>query len=179
MCHSTLQQCHSDTVFTRGKNLAVVGVRFIEPESKGGAMKKKPMCVLIVDDDPTLRSVLQALLEVKGYEIIEAGDGEEGLRQVQRKHPNIIILDGMMPKKSGFELAYELKNLPQYEKIPIIMLTGVDKASAKTESYWRSKSRADVYMAKPFDYVKLVDTVEKLLNENYREEGDGLTRYRV
>ena len=85
----------------------------------------------------------------------------------------------MMPKKSGFQLAYELKNHPQYEAIPIIMLTGVDKASGKTEEYWKEKSRADLYIAKPFDYMKLVNTVEKMLKEYDREPGDGLTRFRI
>ena len=140
---------------------------------------KRAKRVLLVDDDANLRSILEALFEAKGHEVIQAGDGEEGLGKVRKKRPDIIILDGMMPKKSGFQLAYELKNDPDYESIPIVMLTGIDKASGKTESYWREKSRADLYVAKPFDYVKLVDTVEKMLKEDYREPGDGLTRFRL
>jgi DNA-binding response OmpR family regulator len=138
-----------------------------------------PKRVLIVDDDENLRSILEAILEPKGYEIIQAVDGEEGLRQVKATHPDIIILDGMMPKKSGFQLAYELKNHPTYESIPIIMLTGIEKVSGKTQEYWKEKSRADLYITKPFDYVKLVETIEKMLKEFDRETDDGLTRYRI
>jgi DNA-binding response OmpR family regulator len=138
-----------------------------------------PKRVLIVDDDENLRSILEALLEPKGHEIIQAADGEEGLQQVKAAHPDIIILDGMMPKKSGFQLAYELKNHPAYESIPIIMLTGIDRASGKTQEYWEEKSRADLYIAKPFDYKKLVETVQKMLREHYRESDDGLTRYHI
>ena len=138
-----------------------------------------PKRVLIVDDDENLRSILEALLEAEGYEIIQAADGEEGLQQVKTGHPDIIILDGMMPKKSGFQLAYELKNHRAYESIPIIMLTGVERASGKTKKYWQEKSRADLYIAKPFNYAKLVKTVAKMLEENYREPDDGLARYRV
>ncbi len=135
--------------------------------------------ILIVDDDENLRSVLEALLEPKGYEIMQAADGDEGLQKIRKRQPDIIILDGMMPKKSGFQLAYELKNNPEYERIPIIMLTGVDRASGKTEQYWREKSRADLYIAKPFDYVQLVETIEKILREYDREHDDGLTRFRI
>ena len=135
--------------------------------------------ILIIDDDENLRSVLEALLEPKGYEIMQAGDGDEGLQKIRKRRPDIIILDGMMPKKSGFQLAYELKNNPEYERIPIIMLTGVDKASGKTEQYWREKSRADFYIPKPFDYMKLVNMVAKILREYDREYDDGLTRFRI
>ena len=135
--------------------------------------------ILIVDDDENLRSVLEALLEPKGYEIMQAGDGDEGLQKIKKRPPDIIILDGMMPKKSGFQLAYELKNHSEYERIPIIMLTGVDKASGKTGQYWRAKSRADLYVAKPFDYMELVNMVEKMLKEYDRESDDGLTRFRI
>jgi DNA-binding response OmpR family regulator len=138
-----------------------------------------PKRILIVDDDENLRSILEALLEPKGYEIIQASDGEEGLQQVKTRHPDIIILDGMMPKKSGFQLAYELKNHPVYESIPVIMLTGIERASGKTQEYWQEKSRADLYISKPFNYTKLVETVAKMLEEHYRESDDGLTRYRV
>lgn len=138
-----------------------------------------PKRVLIVDDDENLRSILEALLEPRGYEIIHAADGEEGLQQVKTAHPDIIILDGMMPKKSGFQLAYELKNHVTYESIPIIMLTGIERVSGKTQEYWKEKSRADLYVSKPFNYVKLVKTIEKILKEHYREPDDGLARYRV
>lgn len=141
--------------------------------------KPKPKRILIVDDDPNVRSVLEALFEVKGYEIDHAGDGEEGLQKVKQNIPDIIILDGMMPKKSGFQLAYELKNHHEYEAIPIVMLTAVDKVSAKSEKYWREKSRADLYIAKPFDYTMLVNTVEKILKEYDREPGDGLSRFHI
>ncbi len=135
--------------------------------------------ILIVDDDPQIRSVLEALFEPTGHEVMGAGDGEEGLKKIKQKKPDIIILDGMMPKKSGFQLAYELKNHAEYESIPIIMLTGVDKVSSKSEKYWREQSRADLYIAKPFDYIKLKDTVEKMLEEYDREPGDGLGRYHI
>ncbi len=140
---------------------------------------KNPKRILIVDDDANLRAVLEALFEPKGYEIIQAGDGEEGLEKIKARRPDILILDGMMPKKSGFELTYELKNHPEYESIPIIMLTGIDKVSTKTSGYWRQKSRADLYVEKPFDYADFVNTVEKMLKEYDRERDDGLKRFRV
>ena len=131
----------------------------------GKGKKQKGKRVLIVDDDSNLRAALEGLLEIKGYEIIQASDGEEGLEKVKTTHPDIIILDAMMPGKGGIEAASELKDNPDYSSIPIIMLTAIDKISGKSEEYWREKSRADLYIAKPFDYVKFVSTVEKMLEE--------------
>ena len=68
-------------------------------------------------------------------------------------------------KKRGLEVASELKNDPDYQSIPVIILTAIDKVSGKTEKFWRERSPADVYIAKLFDYVKLVQTVENILKE--------------
>ena len=147
-------------------------VRYLDRILRRGKKPKRKR-VLIIDDDPNLRAALEALLEVKGYEIIQASDGEEGLRKAKSTRPDIIILDVTMPKKSGLEVASELKDNPRYQSIPIIMLTAIDKLSGKTEEYWHKASRADFYIAKPFKYAEVIDTVEKMFKKHDRRHGNG------
>ncbi|MFH1765660.1 MAG: response regulator [Gemmatimonadota bacterium] len=84
-----------------------------------------PKRVLVVDDDENTRRFLTVALEENGYEAITAEDGDDGYRKVQESTPDLILLDVMMPKKTGFSLFKQLRRMEEYKDIPIIMLTGV------------------------------------------------------
>ena len=77
--------------------------------------------ILFVDDDNFLRKVYQAELEEKGYEVLLAADGQEGLEKAQISDPDLIILDMIMPQKNGFEVLTELQNNPATKNIPVII----------------------------------------------------------
>ena len=81
--------------------------------------------VLVVDDDPNTVRFLAVLLEEHGYEAVTACDGKEGLERVEEGAPDLIILDVMMPKKTGLTLFKQLKRDDAYKDIPILMATGV------------------------------------------------------
>ncbi|MHC4970035.1 MAG: response regulator [Planctomycetota bacterium] len=81
--------------------------------------------VLVVDDDRNTVKFLSVLLSEHGYEPVPAYDGTEGLQKVEQSRPDLVVLDVMMPKKSGFVLFRQLKQDPQYTDIPVLMLTGV------------------------------------------------------
>jgi len=83
--------------------------------------------ILLVDDDPDAVAYLTAILNNHGYESDCAHDGNEGLRKVKQVDPDLIVLDVMMPEKSGLLLCSELKRDEEYKHIPILMLTGVSK----------------------------------------------------
>ncbi|MCK5651159.1 MAG: response regulator [Gemmatimonadetes bacterium] len=84
-----------------------------------------PKTVLVVDDDDNTRRVLTVALEENGYNAITARDGDEGYRKVEEAIPDLILLDVMMPKKTGFSLFKQLRRKEEYKDIPVIMLTGV------------------------------------------------------
>lgn len=90
--------------------------------------------ILLVDDDRDSVAYLATVLNNHGYESESAHDGNEGLRKVKQVAPDLIILDVMMPEKSGLLLCSELKRDEQYKHIPILMLTGVSKILADMES---------------------------------------------
>lgn len=81
--------------------------------------------VLVIEDDGLIRQMLCAVFEAQDWETSEASDGEEGLEQVARRTPSLIILDLMMPIMDGFEFAEQLRKEPAYQEIPIIVLTAM------------------------------------------------------
>jgi DNA-binding response OmpR family regulator len=132
---------------------------------EGVDMKKK---ILVADDNPHILEVVSMALETLDFEVILAQDGEEALEQSKKERPDLIILDIMMPKKNGLEVCRELKGCPQYQEIPIIML------SAKTQredKFWGRDAGADDYVTKPFDPLELERVVTRLLK--LKESGEG------
>lgn len=79
--------------------------------------------ILMIDDDVDYTTAIKAVLETKSYEVIVANNGDEGLRLAEEKQPHLILLDVIMPVKSGFSVAEELKKNPRLSKIPTLMLT--------------------------------------------------------
>ena len=118
--------------------------------------------VLVVDDDRNAVKFLSAVLDEHGYEPVPAYDGNEGLQRVEQARPDLIVLDVMMPKKSGFVLFKQLKRHERHKDIPVLMLTGVSGMIEELES---SKDDAS---EKPFDSLReaLKRTIKDL-----REEG--------
>ena len=101
--------------------------------------------VLIVDDDASIRSLLQQELSDAGYLVEEAENGNEALARVRDKHPDLIILDVMMPEMNGFDVAAVLKNDPETMDIPIIILSVVQDRS---RGY---RIGVDRYLTKPIN----------------------------
>jgi signal transduction histidine kinase/CheY-like chemotaxis protein len=119
----------------------------------------KNATILVVDDDDSIRSLLQQELSDVGYLIEEARDGKMALECIRKNRPDLIILDVMMPEINGFDVAAILKNDPQTMDIPIIILSIVqDKARG-------FRIGVDRYLTKPIDTTKLFEEVESLLEQ--------------
>src|SRR6516164_4633127 len=88
------------------------------------AAAKKPT-ILIADDDPQILTMLGIRLAKKGYEVLEASDGLQTLKQARAHHPDLVLLDVMMPGKNGWEVAKELRGSPDLADIGIVMLTAI------------------------------------------------------
>jgi CheY-like chemotaxis protein len=116
--------------------------------------------ILIVDDKATSRELLRTVLEKQGYAVIEAGDGEEALRQARADSLDLILLDLQMPIRNGYDVLGELRQDPQYAAIPVIALT----ASAMQGD--REKALAagfTGYLTKPLALARLRDEIQRLL----------------
>lgn len=117
--------------------------------------------ILIVDDEPNIIISLEFLMKKEGFEVAVAVDGDEALSKVASFGPDLILLDVMMPKKSGFEVCEALRSEPRNSALQIVMLTakGRDTEVAKGLAIG-----ADAYVTKPFSTKELVAKVKAMLN---------------
>ncbi len=116
--------------------------------------------ILLVDDDTEIIESMRTVLEAKGYRVMVARDGNAGLTVAERENPDLVILDMMMPKKSGFLVLEKLKGRPG-GLIPTIMITGNE--GSRHRAYAEMLGVRD-YIRKPFAMEKLVKSVELILD---------------
>ncbi|MFA4836304.1 MAG: response regulator [Dehalococcoidia bacterium] len=125
--------------------------------------------ILLVDDDPDFVAATKMVLEKSKYEVIVAGEGEEGIKKAKETKPDLIILDVIMPVKDGFTTAEQLKKDPQLCKIPIIMLTSYSEQKQKGKTnipVSRGMTlEAEDYVEKPVKPQELLRRVEALLSK--------------
>ena len=118
--------------------------------------------VLVIDDDQNTVKYLSVVLSEHGYDPVSAYDGSEGLQKVKQAKPDLVVLDVMMPKKSGFVLFEQLKKDERYKDIPILMLTGVSGIVEELES------RKEESSEKPYDSLR--ESLKKKIQQ-MRQEG--------
>lgn len=122
------------------------------------------MKILIADDDPNIRKLLQMTLEAEGYEVIQAANGREALEKVEKHPVDLLILDIMMPEVDGWQVCRQLQD----HDLPIIMLTAKDD---EVDTILGLKMGADDYVTKPFSPRELVARVEAVLRRTKRNNG--------
>ena len=116
--------------------------------------------VLVIEDDDALATLVQYNLEKEGYDVAVAGDGEEGLVQIDERLPDLVILDWMLPKVSGIEVCRRLRSRPETRNIPIIMLTARGEESDRVRGL---DTGADDYLTKPFSVPELAARIRAVL----------------
>ncbi|GAB6161618.1 hypothetical protein JCM12298_07770 [Desulfothermus naphthae] len=124
--------------------------------------------IILVDDDQDFCEILKTKLEKKGFSVELAYDGAQGLEKIKANPPDIVILDVMMPKKSGLDVCKELKSDPAYKEIPIIMLTAVAEHIGETTytQYDAMGMEAEDYIPKGPDCTeKVINSVMELLQQ--------------
>src|SRR6476619_819460 len=118
--------------------------------------------ILIVDDDDDILLIVQTILTSAGYSTSLARNGREGVDMALDVHPDLILLDVMMPELSGWEVCTTLKNAPETRQIPVAMMT---VKSEIRDLITGMQVGADDYITKPFTRRRLLSTVRKLLDE--------------
>ncbi len=116
--------------------------------------------VLVVEDSTPQREMIAELLKKHGLSVVKAGGGNDALKYLQAKRPDLVVLDIIMPSPNGYEVCRKLKGHPKTREIPVIM------CSCKGEEfdrYWGMKVGADAYIAKPFHPDELLEAVRQLL----------------
>jgi CheY-like chemotaxis protein len=120
----------------------------------------KSHSILVVDDDPEIVTLLSTRLGKRGYKISTASDGTQALAIVKRDKPDLVLLDVMMPGKSGWEVARMLKQDPVTQDVKIVMVTAIGE---KTNEITAPIYGADAHIDKPFEFDKLERVIHQLL----------------
>jgi len=121
------------------------------------------MRILVADDEIHIRTLLKITLEMVGYEVDVAADGQEALERIEVQIPDLILLDIKMPRLNGWQVCEKLKSDEKTRNIPIIMVTAFGQKEAKQRSF---DLGADEFISKPFETPALLDTVKKLVERS-------------
>lgn len=119
-----------------------------------------PLLILVAEDDPGIQLAVQDYLELSGYRVITAKNGDEALRQLETYYPHLIVADIKMPGKDGFELIHQVRERPEFRLMPVIFLTQRGTTADRIQGY---QAGCDVYLPKPFEMEELGAVIGNLL----------------
>lgn len=117
--------------------------------------------IVYIEDEPEMIDLVRLILTRKRYEVVGAGGGREGLDTIRKLHPDVVLLDLMMPDMDGWEVYQQLKADEVTRSIPVIVITA--KAQSIDKVLGLHIARVDDYISKPFSPNELVDSLEKVL----------------
>jgi DNA-binding response OmpR family regulator len=123
------------------------------------------MKVLIAEDSSTVRRLVAARLIADGYEVVEAADGEQALTMTRTEHPDLLVLDKVMPKCDGFEVVRALREDPRTRSVPIVMLT---ERTSEEDVLGGLSLGVEEYMVKPFSPRELSARIQRVLTRAAR-----------
>lgn len=126
-------------------------------------MRERTDFLLIVEDDPDILRLLDAALRFRGYQVLTARNGKEGLEIIQEKHPAIVIADIMMPKLDGFGLVHRMRIQPETRDIPVVFITAT--YVAREDRSFALQLGATRFLQKPLDLDRFLATVKDLLDQ--------------
>jgi DNA-binding response OmpR family regulator len=127
-------------------------------------MANTPMRVICIEDEPEMIDLVQLILSRKGFEVVGARGGMEGLQAIERLQPDLVLLDLMMPDMDGWEVYQRIKANTQINKIPVIIVTA--KAQSIDRMLGLHIAKVDDYITKPFGPTELLNSVEKILSRS-------------
>ena len=116
--------------------------------------------ILIADDEPNIVTALEFLLARGGYEVLIARDGEEALKTLESARPDLVLLDIMMPVKSGYEICKRIRERPEWAHIKVVMLSAKGRDAEVNKGMAMG---ADLYVTKPFSTRELMEQIKGLL----------------
>lgn len=116
--------------------------------------------ILVCDNEDVLRGLIAASLDGLGHDLVEARNGDEALALANARHPDLVLLDMMMPGKSGLEVVREIREVPELQRVPIVMLTARTQAEDRAAA---ADAGATHFLAKPFRPAELIAVVDEFV----------------
>lgn len=122
-----------------------------------------PLTILVADDDLGTRLAISDYLEICGYSVMTASDGQQALAMVEAYRPHLMVTDIVMPRMNGYELVRSVRQHPAFRLLPVIFLTARNKTEERIQGY---QSGADLYLPKPFELEELGAAIRNLLERS-------------
>jgi DNA-binding response OmpR family regulator len=119
--------------------------------------------ILVVEDSPMEMKLMLGLLAHTDYQVLSATDGEQAVAAAQEHHPDLILLDVVLPKKNGYQVCRQLKSSPDTAGSKIVM---VSSKSQETDRFWGMKQGADDYVTKPIDAAVMLAAIERAMKDH-------------
>jgi len=116
--------------------------------------------IYVIDDEKDVCEFVKITLETRGMKVLCEYDGESGLKLIHKQKPDLVILDLKMPKMNGYEVVTALKKDPQFQDLPIIIITSLTQESKKSDEQWRKALGVNDFITKPFDPLQLAHKVD-------------------
>ncbi len=136
----------------------IIEAKFLVKNARG--VLSMPLTILVVDDDLGTRLSISDYLELSGYSVITANDGQEALTMVEEYHPDLMVTDIVMPRMNGYELVRQVRQKAAFRLLPVILLTARTKTQERILGY---QSGCDLYLPKPFELDELGAAIRNLL----------------
>ena len=122
-----------------------------------------PLLILVAEDDPGIRLSVTDYLELQGYSVVAAENGQQAMTMVEKYHPHLLISDIKMPLKNGYDLVKYIRKLPKYRLLPVILLSEHRKTTDRIKGY---QVGCDMYLPKPFEMDELGAIIRNLLERS-------------
>lgn len=122
-----------------------------------------PLLILVADDDPGIRLAVKDYLELSGYSVITANNGQEALTLLETYHPHLLVSDIKMPRQDGYDLVRQVRQRPQFRLLPVIFLTERGSTEERIRGY---QVGCDLYLPKPFEMRELAAVIRNLLERS-------------
>jgi DNA-binding NarL/FixJ family response regulator len=122
-----------------------------------------PLLILIADDDPGIRLAIKDFLELAGYSVVVASNGEEALSRLDTYHPHLLVSDIKMPRMDGYTLVSRVRQRPEFRLLPVIFLTERGSTEERIRGY---QLGCDLYLPKPFEMEELKAVIRNLLERS-------------
>ena len=129
-----------------------------------------PKTILIADDDPTIIKLLQVNLEMEGYAVVCAFDGQDAVEKAEAQRPDLVLLDIMMPRMDGWAAREALAGIPGLRETPVIFLSARAQQTDLRRGY---EAGVAEYVTKPFDPTELLEIIERVLQGTYERPAGG------
>ena len=138
-------------------------------------MKSEPGYLLIIEDDPDILKLLEKTLTIKGYRVVTASNGYEGLEIIQKERPALVITDIMMPQMDGFGLVHRLRINPETRTLPVIFITVT--YIAREDREFALDIGVTRFIQKPINFEKFLETITELLKQDTRVAYEPLNEF--